>query len=485
MAKSETATPAARRQTVRKPPTAAPAPPPIQKQTSLQPVSGLSRREQRAEGRAARIRAPRSSHAKWEAAPHRADPLELLARTNRSRVTELVPIRYGRMLASPFAYLRGSPGVMAADFAGCPSMGIRVQACGDAHVMNFGMFATPERNLVFDVNDFDETLPAPWEWDLKRLVVSAVVAGREIGMSETYCRAAAVAGSSAYRELMAQFATASVLDIWYSKIDVDKVMKSLDKVHRKKAKKTIKKARTRTSMQALKKLTYVVNGEPRIKDDPPLIEHVPEDARLLDQVEKAFNRYRSTLEDERAHLLDQFRFVDIARKVVGVGSVGTRCAVILMAGKSDGTPLFLQVKEAEESVLEAYAGPSGFGNHAHRVVQGQRLMQAASDLFLGWTKFDRRAYYVRQLRDMKGGAELDGMDAAGLIEYTALCGYAMARAHARTCEPSLISGYMGTGEVFDQAIASFAVAYADQNEIDYERLIKAVKSGKVHAVEGR
>lgn len=449
-----------------------------------------SRSERRAEGRALRGGIARTSHGAWKAPPDRADPIELLERTNASRVAELVPIRYGRMLVSPFTYLRGSPGVMASDFASTPTTGIEVQICGDAHLLNFGLFASPERNLLFDVNDFDETLPGPWEWDVKRLAVSMVVAGRDRGFTEDQCTQSARTAVQSYREHIREYSAMGNLEVWYSRVEAEAILARIDKTRRAKVEKIMDKARRRTSATALPKLTEMVDGQRRIIDNPPLIEHVggAMGGGVVNDLEAGIalvDRYLDTLADDRRQLVARYRFVDVARKVVGVGSVGTRCSVVLLLGADGKDPLFLQVKEAQESVLEPYWGRSRFRNHAKRVVVGQRLMQAAGDIFLGWTTDGNgHDYYFRQLRDMKGSVDVSMMAPEGLGLYGGLCGWALARAHARSGDVTGIAGYLGGGAAFDESVASFARAYADQNERDYERLRKAVRKGRITAELG-
>jgi len=436
----------------------------------------------RARGRTLRSTTPRTSLGEWEAGADRRDPVEILEASNRTRVPELVPVRYGRMLVSPFTYLRGSPAVMAADLATTPTTGIDVQACGDAHLLNFGLFGTPERHLVFDLNDFDETLPGPWEWDVKRLLTSVVVAARTMGLAEIDADRAALAGARAYREAINRFSLLSQLDIWYARIDVDDVITMLQGRRRRLVERTAAKSRLHTSEQALDKLTHVVDGRRRITDDPPVVVHV--EGGLEPIAASAFHRYEASLPEDRRVLLAQYEFVDLARKVVGVGSVGTRCHIILLSGRVHGDPLFLQVKEAEASVLEPYIGRSAHATAGERVVAGQRITQGSSDMLLGWTSIDDLHFYVRQLRDMKGSADLSKLDAQGLVTYTSLCAATLARAHARTGAAPMLSGYLGTGDRFDQAVTRFAVAYADQNELDYQRLLAAAADGRIEVLAG-
>ena len=444
--------------------------------------------EQYAAGRALRQSTPRSSQAAFDPGKARGDPIEILEAQATTRVPQLVPFRYGRMAASPFAFLRGSAAVMAADLGSSPRSGIEVEACGDCHLSNFGIFATPERNLVFDLNDFDETLPAPFEWDVKRLAASIVVAARTAGLSRNDCTGAARSCVESYRTKMRGYAGMGYLDIWYARIDVaslEAVMAVSDRARRRLG-KAIEKARARTSLGSLARFAEKVDGTYRIKDHPPLIQHV--DVPDLDRVvESAVTQVKASMSDERRRLLDRYVFADFALKVVGIGSVGTRTMMILMIGKGDGDPLFLQLKEAQASVLEAYAGASRYPHHGQRVVCGQRLSQAASDIFLGWVSgpLDSRIhYYVRQLRDMKGSFEAEGMVPADFALYAQVCGASLARAHARSGDAALIAGYLGGRDTFDHAIVEFAEAYAEQTERDHAALVEAIRSGRVSAREG-
>lgn len=440
--------------------------------------------DRQAAGKALRDNLSRSTHADWNPSNSRPDPIALLEASNAGRLPNLIPIRYGRMLKSPFTFLRGSAIVMASDLATTPTTGIKVQACGDCHLLNFGGYATPERNLVFDVNDFDETLPAPWEWDIKRLAASIVVAGRHIKVSEKNCFEAARAATCSYREHISNYATMSPLNVWYSRIDAE-VLRDLarDTDHYPRIDQHIEKAFTRTSAHALPKLTEIVHGRRQIIDKPPLMYHLRADDLLEEEVESVFLQYRSSLRDDLHVLLDRYQLVDIAIKVVGVGSVGTRCVVALLMA-SDNEPLFLQMKEARASVLEPYVGKSIYSNHGQRVVAGQRLMQAASDMFLGWCKSNQgHDFYLRQLRDMKVGVNIEDLSTDELRGYSALCGWALARSHARSGDPAMISGYLGKSDSFDLAIANFAVAYANQTERDHQALVAAVKSGQIAAIE--
>ncbi len=464
--------------------------------TSVEPVAHFTVAERTARGRAARADVPRRSHAAWEAAPNRSDPVELLEEQAKSRVEELVPIRYGRMLVSPFTFYRGAAYIMAADLADMPRTGLHAQLCGDAHLSNFGIYAAPDRRLVFDTNDFDETLPGPFEWDLKRLVASFAVAGRDRGFDQKRREPINLAVTRSYREGMAEFASMRTFDLWYSRIDVDAAFASLaPQVSAKavaRAERTTAKARTKDSLAAFKKLTRVVDGEPRIVSDPPLIVPISElftDDQAIEAARHVIREYRRTLQGDRRHLLERFRLVDAARKVVGVGSVGTRAFIILFLGHDDDDPLFLQMKEAQASVLEPFLGKSAFRNHGQRVVEGQRLMQAASDTMLGWIRAKgidgvERDYYLRQLWDAKGSAMIEVMEPKTMAAYAQLCGRALARAHARSGDAVAISAYLGTSDAFDRALASFAESYADQNERDYAALKAAVDSGRIEAQTG-
>ena len=466
------------------------------------PVAHLSPVERAARGKAARSEVPRASHAEWEPSSARPDPIGLLEQQARTRVPELVPIRYGRMLVSPFTFFRGAALIMASDLAATPRAGVTVQLCGDAHLSNFGIFGTPERSMMFDVNDFDETHPGPWEWDVKRLAVSLVAAGRDRGFSAKQRGAAVLAAVAAYRTAMREFAAKTNLEVWYAHLDVEKTVaqyaREFTAAQVAKTDAAIAKARTKDSMQAFAKLTHLVDGEPRIISDPPLIVPVEElveggSWQALEQELRAlFREYRRTLTTDRRRLLEQYDLAHIARKVVGVGSVGTRAWIALFLGRDDSDPLFLQVKEAEASVLEAFLGRSEYSNSGQRVVAGQRLMQSASDMFLGWKRvtaadsLDGRQhdYYVRQLHDWKGSADIETMKPGGLVVYSRLCAWTLARAHARSGDRIAIASYLGGGDVFDRAIATFSEAYADQNERDYAVLVEAVKSGRIEAQTG-
>jgi uncharacterized protein (DUF2252 family) len=446
-------------------------------------ASRPSRPELYERGKNLRTRCPRSAQAVWQASDHRPDPLGLLIASSAGRIPELIPIRYGRMMQSPFAFYRGAALNMAADLAGTPTTGLRVQACGDCHLLNFGAFATPERREIFDINDFDETLPGPWEWDVKRLAASFVLACRHNSLSEDSARDAVLACVRSYREHMAEFSAMPVLDVCYARIDFDTVLPTIrDEETRKRLDKRLAKLRNRhVAEHDYPQLVNTDGQAPTIKDNPPLIYHLPEQAHteFAAPGRAAFACYRETLQEDRRLLLDRFTLQDIAIKVVGVGSVGTWCGIVLLlAGPQD--PLFLQVKEARVSVLEAYAGKSVYPNHGQRVVNGCRRMQSASDLFLGWTEVaEGRHFYIRQLKDMKIKLVVEAFNPGIMVQYAELCGWTLARAHARSGEPAEISGYLGKSDNFDQAIASFAVAYADQTEKDHEVLKKAVREGHV------
>ena len=437
-----------------------------------------------AEGKALRTEVSRKSHAAWSPASDRPDPVELLQAEDKNRITELLPIRYGRMVASPFTFYRGSATVMARDLADTPTSGLIVQACGDAHLSNFGGFATPERNLVFDLNDFDETLPGPWEWDVKRLAASFVVAGRDNGFKASDCANAARAAVRSYREHMTSFAHMTNLEVWYAAISASDIGADLPTAARKGVQRTAKQATKRNHLQVLAKMTTVKDGTIRIVDDPPLVVHYTDDL-VGNNLAAMANSYRTSIRDDLSGLLNRYAYVDSALKVVGVGSVGTRCYIVLMQGNHDQDPLFLQIKEATSSVLEPYTAKSQYSNNGQRVVNGQHATQAASDIFLGWGSHKGIDFYVRQLRDMKVSAEISLMAPDMLAAYARLCGRVLARAHARTGDAARISGYLGNSDSFDEAIVSFSNAYADQNERDYEALVAAIKSGKVAAETGR
>jgi uncharacterized protein (DUF2252 family) len=450
-------------------------------------------------GKDARRQAPRASHGVWEPALDRPDPIGLLEAQAASRVPELVPIRHGRMAASPFAFFRGAAAVMAADLAPTPTSGIRVQCCGDAHLSNFGGFASPERELVFDLNDFDETLPAPWEWDLKRLVASIAVAAREAGLPRRQRRGIARGTVRGYREAMRALAEWRTLDVWYARIDEQELARHVQALSGKDAlarfERGTAKAKRKDSTRAFARLTQRVNGHPRIAADPPLIVPLrdmlePEQAAEWEGgMARLIAAYRATLPADRRVLLDRFDFVDMAHKVVGVGSVGTRAWILLMLGRDDQDPLFLQCKEAQASVLAPYVGTSRFSNQGRRVVEGQRLMQAASDIFLGWirtTGLDgrERDFYVRQLWDWKVSADVAAMEPETLAAYGQLCGATLARAHARCGDAVAIAAYLGSSDAADRALADFAESYADQNERDHAALLTAIDAGRLEAQTG-
>ncbi|MFG2548381.1 DUF2252 domain-containing protein [Streptomyces sp. NPDC048581] len=456
----------------------------------------LSPAERAALGKEARAHMPRSAHAAYEPDEKRPDPVDIIERQSADRVPELVPVRYGRMLESPFRFYRGAASIMASDLGAGPHTGLYVQLCGDAHLLNFRLLASPERHLVFDINDFDETLPGPFEWDVKRLSASLVIAGRANGFPAKQCDTLVRAGVQGYRERMREFAELRTLDIWYARDDLDQLTALLPerpgKEDRQRVSQAAAKARTRTSLQAAAKLTRVVDGTHRIISDPPLItplaELMPgtEGEELTQNLRDLVTEYTHTLSTERRHLLRRFHVTDMARKVVGVGSVGTRCWIILLLGRDDQDPLLLQAKEAGTSVLAPYCGASPYENQGERVVAGQRLMQAASDIFLGWqhvTGFDgrERDFYVRQLRDWKGIARPETMDAGTLGLFARLCGASLARSHARSGDPIAIAAYLGRGDGFDRALVEFARSYADQNERDHQALTDAVAEGRVMA----
>ena len=433
----------------------------------------------RAAGRDRRADVPRSSHAGWVPPADRADPVALLETQNRRRVPELVPLRWQRMLASPFGFLRGAAVVMAHDLATTPKTGIMVQACGDAHVANFGVFATPERQLIFDVTDFDETLSAPWEWDVKRLAASAVVAGRDAGIGESACLTAAETGVREYRKAMLEFAETTALGVWYSRVDEHTTSVLRHGRSPAQLEQLFTSARRQTSQTALPALTELTKaGSWRIVDHPPLVTH-DGIAEHRHELERLVRTYRDTLTDDRRVLLERFELRDFARKAVGVGSVGTRCYVALLVSDMD-EPLFLQVKEADRSVLAPWGG-RWTASEGRRVVAGQRIMQADSDIFLGWAEAEHLDFYVRQLRDMKGSANFATMRAGVLADYLRLCGWTLARAHARGGAAAEIAGYLGKGVAFDRALTRFSVAYADQTTRDHAALVDAERSGRIHA----
>jgi uncharacterized protein (DUF2252 family) len=476
--------------------------------------------ERKARGLEARDRTSSSSHSGWRPAADRPDPVALLEEQNVTREPDLVPVRHGRMMVSPFTFYRGAAKIMAADLKDTPVAGLDAQLCGDAHLSNFGLFASPERRLLFDLNDFDETLPGPFEYDVKRMAASFTIAGRNNGFSNADARASTLASVTAYREAMAVFAQMPTMDIWYAHLDEDELMKSIRstvaetrkeakkgkqekrdvkeemraKKAEKRAEKTAEKAHTRDSLQALSKLGELAGGTYRIVSQPPIVIPARDLAvtyglspdEVMPVIHEQFRAYRATLQDDRRHLLERFEIVDMARKVVGVGSVGTRAFIVLLQGRDAQDPLFLQVKEATASVLEAYVGKSRYRQHGERVVQGQRMMQAASDIYLGWTKgLDvRRDFYWRQLRDMKGSALVESMAPLALMFYARICGWTLARAHARSGDPVAIAEYLGGSDAFDKSITSFSQRYADQNEQDFREFVNAVHSGRLEALGG-
>jgi uncharacterized protein (DUF2252 family) len=458
----------------------------------------LTRADRAARGKAIRAAVPRDSHAAGMPQSGRADPLSLLEQQETSRLPELVPVRHGRMMMSPFSYFRGAALPMASDLAATPVTGLAVQACGDAHLSNFGMYGTGERNLVFDINDFDETLPGPWEWDVKRLAASLEIAARDNGIAASKRRQIVLAAVASYRRAMRDFAGQTNLAVWYSHVEIDRLQAQFQSLlnarQRRSISKAAAKARSRDSRQAATKLTDGADGRRRIIADPPLL--VPADQLLLGQDREALeslmsdliSRYRRTLDFDHGFLLDQYEFADIALKVVGVGSVGTRCWVVLMLGADDSDPLLLQVKEAEASVLSQFTSPSQFPSEGQRVVAGQRLMQAASDIFLGWQRSEsildgrERDFYIRQLRDWKFSFDIGALLPRGLRIYGEVCGWTLARAHARSGDRIGIAAYLGGSDVFDRAVAEFAAGYADQNERDYDALVAAVSAGRLTAI---
>jgi uncharacterized protein (DUF2252 family) len=466
---------------------------------------------------------PPSSHSGWGPAAGRPDPVALLEEQNLTREPDLVPVRHGRMMVSPFTFYRGAAKIMAADLKDTPVAGLDVQLCGDAHLSNFGLFASPERRLLFDLNDFDETLPGPFEWDVKRMAASFMIAGRNNGFAKADARAATKASVTAYREAMAGFAQMGTMDIWYAHLDEDELMaavrstvtgikkqaktakagkqgkkeaqqEKLAELAQKRAEKTAAKAHTRDSLQALSKLCEQADGQYRIVSQPPIVVPARDLAatyglspkEVVPVLHQQFRAYRATLQDDRRHLLERFEIVDAARKVVGVGSVGTRAFIVLLQGRDAADPLFLQIKEATASVLEPYLRKSRYRQHGERVVQGQRMMQAASDIYLGWTKgVDvRRHFYWRQLRDMKGSVLVESATPVGLTFYARTCGWTLARAHARSGDPIAIAEYLGASDAFDKSVTDFSQRYAGQNEQDYTDFVKAVRSGRLDAVEG-
>ena len=457
-----------------------------------------------ARGRAARAEAPRSAHGGWAPAPDRPDPVALLEEQAESRVPQLVPIRYGRMLVSPFTFYRGAALIMASDLAATPVSGITVQSCGDAHLSNFGLFGTPERQMIFDINDFDETLPGPWEWDVKRLAASFEIMGRDRGFSPADRRAIVMAGVAEYRDRMRQAAGMGALDAWYDHLEVGMLLKlvrqevrvkRVTKAEARAFERDVDKAHSRDNTRVFTKRAAEVDGELRIVADPPVIIPIEDLVRPgsawedpVPLIKKLLSSYRRTL-GHHHHPLEEYRYVHTAYKMVGVGSVGTRCYIMLMLGRDHNDPLFLQVKEAQASVLERFARKSTYPHHGQRVVGGQRLMQAATDIFLGWIRIKgmdgvTRDYYVRQFQDWKGSADVDSLLVPGATLYARICAATLARAHARWGDRIAIASYLGKADAFDRAIADFSAAYADQNQKDYEAFAAAVKSGRLTAQTG-
>lgn len=456
--------------------------PPDNVSVSRLPVASLLPWEERYElGRSQRGTTPRSAHAEWNP-PGERDMLALLEASNQGRVESLVPVRHGRMLASPFTFYRGAPAVMAYDLAQTPSSGINVQLCGDCHISNFGMFASPERALVFDLNDFDETLPGPFEWDVKRTVASIVVAAQNAGLTRKDAKQAVRMALRIYRAKIHEFASRSYLDTWYSRVEADVFLEMAEKKHRKTAATQLARVRDKDRLAAFNKLTEVVDLQRRIVHNPPLIYRLDKtEAAIRDAITELFSAYYASLEDSRKRLLSRYRFVDLAHKVVGVGSVGTRCFISLWIGIDEGDPLFLQVKQARPSLLEPYLGCSEYDHPGQRVVTGQRLMQATNDIFLGYGRIGDETYFIRQLYDMKGSANLENIPAPYLERYAGLCGAVLARAHARTGDPAQIAGYLGNSDNFDRAVTEFAFRYAYQNEADWKEFAMAVEDGRLKA----
>jgi len=448
--------------------------------------------ERKAQGKAIRHTVPRSSHAAWEPASNRPDPVVQLTEQDAGRLQWLVPIRHYRMAQSAFSFYRGAAKIMASDLSGTPRTGLDAQICGDAHLSNFGSFASPERKQVFDINDFDETLPGPWEWDLKRLATSFVLAGRDNGFDDDDIRTMTKNSVEGYRQAMIKFTADNTVDIWYAHLTMDQILAGLPKKKdRKKTEKLSEKAQSKGSLSAMAKLTETVDGKVRIKSQPPLLiplrdvptQGHPEELRKA--IDGSLTLYKETLSDDRKVLLNRYHIVDAALKVVGVGSVGTRCLIVLLEGRDAGDPLFLQIKQAEDSVLEEFLPKSPYADHGHRVVEGQRLMQTVSDIFLGWSKDDRGyQFYWRQLYDMKGSADVAKMSARRLSGYASICGWTLAHAHARSGDQLEIAGYLGSSDTFAEAVTDFAFAYADQNQSDYEAFTDAIASGRIASSEG-
>ncbi len=444
--------------------------------------------ERMAAGKALREKYPREMHGEYKPAENRADPVSILKKQAETRLPFLVPIRYARMLTSPFAFLRGSAAVMAADLAAANTTSIRVQTCGDMHVANFGVFGSAERSLVFGINDFDETLPGPWEWDLKRLSASIVSAGRFLGANDKLCKEAVLAASELYRKHMKKYANMGYLELYYETIQGSDILKVISPSAKKRAEKIFEKAGKRTHMQVLAKLTDIVDKKNMLRENAPFIvreTHSQSGRSINEALGLVLDSYLNSLADEKKKLLNHYRIVDVVRKVVGVGSVGTRCWVIFLKGNHSGDPLFLQVKEAQTSVLEPFAEKSVYSNHGQRVVAGQRILQAAPDIFIGWGEVDGIHFYIRQLRDMKGGVEFDPekVKIKNLPQYTALCGWALALAHAKSGDAAIIAGYAGKSSELDKAMARFAFSYAAQTENDYTALAEAAKKGRINVAE--
>ncbi|MBF2074826.1 MAG: DUF2252 domain-containing protein [Synechococcales cyanobacterium C42_A2020_086] len=453
--------------------------------SELTPSAQPSRQARRAAGKELRQKVPRSHHSHWQPPVDRPDPIALIEQSNQQRIDHLIPIRHYRMMQSPFTLLRGSAVIMAADLATTPTTGIRVQACGDCHLLNFGGFATPERNLIFDVNDFDETLVAPWEWDLKRLVTSIAVAGHDLSLPKQATSDAVLAAAQAYRMAITQYSQMRTLEVWYARLDASLLIEHApDEDTRQQWTQMAARAFSRTSDRAVAQLTERVDGQYRLIDNPPLLYHPPNQPEYFESIQAVFEQYRDTLQVDRQFLLDRYRLVDAALKVVGVGSVGTHCGVVLLLDDNED-PLLLQYKEARPSVLEPYVGTSPYSHEGERIVSGQRLMQAASDIFLGWTSNQQgQDFYFRQLKDMKTSIKVKGMSARRLEDYAEICGAALARAHARTGDAAMISGYLGQSNKFDLAITAFAMTYAQQVEQDYHALVTAIQSGRLAAEPG-
>lgn len=441
-----------------------------------------SRDERLADGKRLREPFPREEHAKWKSPGRQRDVIAILKQSNRDRLQDLVPIRYGRMLRTPFTFLRGSAALMAHDLALGPNIGVNVQACGDCHLLNFGLFATPERNLVFDLNDFDETLPAPWEWDIKRLAASFAVAARDGGATDARARKIAVTCARAYREHLRRFSKMKPLEVWYSRLDAQVLLDTAPDAKALKFRQQLfDRARERVMESVYPKIAGHVAGQPRIVDQPPVIQHVA-DPHFIDRVHNSLAAYRESLSDERRVLLDRYRLVDAALKVVGIGSVGTRCYVALLFSE-ENHPLILQFKESCRSVLEPYAGKSLYENQGQRVVMGQRLMQSSSDIFLGWVRgYAGYDFFVRQLRDMKMSLPLENINATQLERYADFCSMTLARAHAKSGDSATISGYLGKSDVFDEALGDFALRYADQTERDHALLLRAARAGRINVI---